>query len=47
MNFGSLDWRWGRASKGSLDMNSLDPNALDERLQCIAFPKQIQILGTD
>ena len=30
MNFGSLDWRWGRTSKGLLDANSLDPNALNE-----------------
>ena len=42
MNFGSLDWRWGRASKGSLDANSLnpnvsDPNVLDERLHCTVY----------
>ena len=40
MNFGSLDWRWGRASKESLDTNSLDPNALDEILYCTCKRKK-------
>ena len=34
LNFGSLDWRCDRASKELLDANTLDTNALDERIHC-------------